>query len=265
MIEVERDDHVATVWLNREDKLNAMGLEFWEDLPVIMDALGADETIRSIVIAGRGRSFTVGIDLVAFAPLFTGGAASVSERREAFATIKRLQHTFTSVADCPKPVIAAVHGHCLGGGLNLVAACDIRLAAADARFSLRETKLAIVADVGALQRLPAIIDAGRLAEIAFTGRDFDAAEAAEIGLVSRVYDDPPELIAAAHEMAHAIAANSPLAVQGAKAVLRAGRDRSVEAALDYVALWNSAFGASEDIQEAVAAYVEQREPRFEGR
>jgi enoyl-CoA hydratase len=233
-----------------------------------MDALGAADSVRAVVIGGRGKAFTAGIDLVEMGPFMAHGldvgGSVVANRRAFFAELKKLQRTFSSIADCPKPVIAAVHGYCLGGGIDLITACDIRLAASDAVFSVRETKMAMVADVGTMQRLPRIIDPGRVAEIVYTGKDFDAAEAAEMGLVGHVYADREELWERAAEMAHAIAANSPLAVQGAKAILRANEGRSVDEALDYMALWNTAFIHSSDMEEAIRAYLEKRDPEFEG-
>jgi enoyl-CoA hydratase len=170
----------------------------------------------------------------------------------------------TAVADSPVPVIAAVQGYCIGGGVDLAAACDIRLASADALFSVRETKVAIVADIGSLQRLPAIIGQGHVAELAFTGKDITAARAEAIGLVNHVSADAVTVVADARSMAAEIAANPPLAVQGTKAVLAACEDRSVSEGLDYVATWNAAFLASDDLTEAMTAFVEKRPPNFTG-
>jgi enoyl-CoA hydratase len=272
VISVSFDEHVATVWLDRQEARNAFAPAFWDEFPDIIDALGADVETRVIVVAAKGTAFTVGIDLKAFGPAFVSGGVDPSSgtepgagrNRELYRSVKRMQRTFSSLADCPKPVIAAVHGYCIGAGVNLITACDIRFAAADSVFSVRETKLAMVADVGALQRLPKIIDPGRVAEIVYTGKDFGADEALDMGLVSRVAADAE----AVHELAHAtalqIAANSPLAVQGAKAVITAGETMSVAQHLDYVALWNSAFLASNDLTEATMAFLEKREPRFTG-
>jgi enoyl-CoA hydratase len=172
-----------------------------------------------------------------------------------------MQHTITSVADCPKPVIAAVHGYCLGAGVDLITACDIRLASPDATFSVRETKLGMVADVGTMQRLPKVIAPGHVAELAFTGKDITADRAKEIGLINDVYTD---VYRAALNLAGEIAYNSPLAVQGAKAVLRAAENRSIAQALDYMAVWNAAFLPSNDLQEAMRAHIEKRPPDFKG-
>lgn len=178
--------------------------------------------------------------------------------------LKKMQRTFSSLAECPKPVIAAIHGHCIGAGIDLITACDIRYSSADATFSVRETKIAMVADVGTIQRLPRIIDPGRVAEIVYTGKDFGADEARDMGLVSRVFPDGDTTYQAALDVAGDIASNSPLAVQGAKAVLRAGEGRSVEENLDHVALWNTAFLHSNDFVEATMAFLEKRPPTFKG-
>ena len=157
-----------------------------------------------------------------------------------------------------------MNGYCIGVGVDLITACDVRLAAEDALFSVRETKMAMVADVGTLQRLPKLIAAGQVAELVYTGRDIGAQKALEIGLVNAVYPDHEALLKGARELADEIAENSPLAVQGAKAVLRAGADRNVRDALDYVALWNAAFLRSHDLDEAVQAFMEKRPPHFRG-
>ena len=158
------------------------------------------------------------------------------------------------MAACRKPVIAAVHGWCIGGGVDLISAADVRLASADAKFSIREARLAIVADVGSLQRLRGIIGEGQLRELALTGKDITAERAEQIGLVNDVLPDQEALMAAALEMAGEMAANSPLAVAGTKAVLNEGREEDIARGLRHVALWNSAFLHSEDLLEAVAAH-----------
>ena len=174
------------------------------------------------------------------------------------------QVAITAGAVCPKPTIAAIHYWCIGGGIDLTTACDIRLCSVDSVFSVRETKIAIVADVGTLQRLPGIIGRGHVNELVFTGKDIDAARAKEIHFVNEVYPDKAATVAAAQEMAREIAANSPLAVQGVKDVLRYCEGKSVEDGLRYVAAWNSAFVQSDDLTEAMQAFMERREPQYTG-
>jgi enoyl-CoA hydratase len=231
-----------------------------------MDELGADEAVRAIVLAAQGPHFTVGLDLKAMGEgISLGGGGGAGGRRRLLDDIHRLQGTITSVARCPKPVIAALHGYCLGGGIDLITACDVRLAAANTIFSVRETRMAMVADVGTLQRLPAIVGAGHTAELALTGDDIDAERARAIGLVTHVYEDQARTLEAARAMADRIAANSPLAVQGTKQVLAYCADKSVADGLAYVAAWNAAFVASEDLGEALAAFLQKRTPSFKGR
>ncbi len=272
VLTIEVDGHVATLWLDRPEKRNAMGLAFWADLPVAMAALGADPDVRVVVLAARGPHFSVGLDLSALADIAGDGGAGADGKQPSAAaravrqrsTIIRLQASVTAVADCPVPVIAAVHGWCIGGGVDLIAACDIRLASADAQFSVREAKIAIVADIGSLQRLPAIIGKGHVAELAYTGKDISADRAAAIGLVNHVSPDADAVLADARAMAAEIAANSPLAVQGTKAVLVAGEDQTVAEGLDYVATWNAAFLSSDDLTEAMTAFMEKRPGNFTG-
>jgi enoyl-CoA hydratase len=269
VLSVERDGHVVTLWLDNPERRNAMGPAFWADLPAVMGELSDDPEVRAVVIGAKGPHFTVGLDLKAM-NLATAGGAAPARSQAAKATsflreVKRMQRSITAVADCPKPVIAAVHGACIGGGVDLITACDIRLASADAYFSVRETKIAIVADVGTLARLPRIVGKGNVAELAFTGKDISADRASRMGLVNEVFADVEGLHKAAREMASEIAANSPLAVMGTKAVLEACADRSVAERLDYVGVWNAGFLASDDLTEAMAAFLEKRPPDFTGR
>ena len=272
VLTVEADGHVATLWLDRPEKRNALGPAFWSDLPVAMAAIGSDPEIRAVVIAAKGPHFSVGLDLVAMAGLGgpmnsrDGAPLSMAARaKSARTSVLQLQASVTAVADCPLPVIAAIHGYCIGGGVDLAAACDIRLASLDALFSVREAKVAIVADLGSLQRLPHIIGKGHVAELAFTGKDITAARAREIGLVNEVSADADAVVADARALATEIAANSPLAVQGTKAVLAAGEGKSVAEGLDYVATWNAGFLASDDLVEAMTAFMEKRPGSFTGR
>lgn len=263
---IERDGHVATLWLDSPERRNAMGPDFWTDLPVLMGELSADDDVRAVVVAAKGSAFTVGLDLKTMGGSLGGGGgdSKAATARRFLPGVKRLQAAITAVADCPKPTIAAVHGWCIGGGVDLITAADIRLCSADAKFSVRETKIAIVADLGTLQRLPRVIGKGHVAELAYTGKDIDADRALRIGLVNDVLPDADALHKAAWDMAGEIAANSPLVVQGTKHVLRASEERTVEEGLDYVAVWNAAFLQSNDLGEAMTAFMEKRPPRFTG-
>ena len=266
VLTIERDGPVATLWLDSAERRNAMGPAFWSDLPVAMAELEGDPAVRAVVVAARGPLFSAGLDLGAMAGDVLGGAepSSAARAKRLLSTVQRLQASITSVERCSKPVVAAVHGACIGSGVDLVTACDIRLCSADATFSVRETRMAMVADVGTLQRLPRIVGRGHAAELALTGRDIDGDRAREIGLVNDVLADADALHAAARALAGEIAANAPLAVQGTKHVLRACEDRTVDEGLDYVAVWNAAFLLSDDLNEAMAAFFEKRPPQFRG-
>jgi enoyl-CoA hydratase len=272
VLSIETEAHVATLWLDRPEKRNAMGPAFWSDLHLAMAAIGSEPELRAVVVAAKGPHFSVGLDLVAMAGLTgppgadNGAPVSMAARaRSARAEILRLQASVSAVADCPLPTIAAIHGYCIGGGVDLAAACDIRLASADAVFSVRETKVAIVADLGSLQRLPHIIGKGHVAELAYTGKDITAPRAHSIGLVNDISPDASQVLADARSMAADIAANSPLAVQGTKAVLNAGEGRSVAEGLEFVATWNAGFLASDDLTEAMTAFLERRPGVFTGK
>lgn len=271
VIEVERDDHVATVWLNRPEALNAFNPPMWQEFPAAVEELDRDPDVRAIIVAGRGRCLTAGLDLKAFGPLVAGGeslsgvvGSPVAKRRALLDDIRSMQDTFSCLARADTPAIGVAHGWAIGAGMDLLTACDIRIAAADAVFAVRETRIAMVADVGTLQRLPRIIPAGHAAELIYTGKDIDAPRALEIGLVNSVHPDADAALAAAREMAHDIATNSPLAVRGSKHVVRANDGRTVEEALEYVALWNASFLHSDDLREAMMAYLESRDPEYRG-
>jgi enoyl-CoA hydratase len=260
---VDRDGHVALVTLLAP----AMGFEFFTELPKLFRELDADPGVRAIIIGGSGTNFSFGLDLKDVAPLFgplTTGEIGASARTAMLAKVREWQASITAVAACRTPIISAIHGWCIGGGIDLVAATDIRLASADARFSVRETKMAIVADLGSLQRLVGIIGDGHLRELALTGGDIDSARAERIGLVNTVYPDAVALREAALSMARTIAANPPLVVRGVKEVLDAERAPRVEAGLRYVATWNAAFLPSRDLGEAFASFAERRPAEFAG-
>jgi len=264
---VEVKDNVAQVTLIGPGKGNAMGPAFWAEMPVAFGELDADPEVRAIVLTGSGRNFSYGLDLLAMGgtlPSMGGGEVSARPRSEFHTTVKRMQQSITAVADCRTPTVAAIQGWCIGGGVDLISAVDIRYASADAKFSVREVKLSIVADVGSLARLPYILSDGHLRELALTGKEIDAARAEKIGLVNEVLPDADACLAAAHATATEIAANSPLVVAGIKDVLDEQRVDDVAASLRYVAAWNSAFLPSRDLKEGIAAMFEKRAPHFTG-
>ena len=264
---VETADHVAEVVLRTPGKGNALGPDFWRELPETFGALDRDAAVRAIVLRADGEHFTYGLDLVAMmsdlGPIVGGGLADARTRLHE--TILRLQDAVSSIVRCRKPVVAAIHGACIGGGVDVITACDVRVAAKDARFSVREVRVAMVADLGTLQRLPRIVGEGHARELALSGADIDAERALRIGLVNDVLATKTDAWEAARARARAIADNPPLVVQGVKQVMNERVAREDDAGLRHVAAWNSAFLPSEDLGEALAAFAEKRKPRFRGK
>ncbi|GAB09395.1 putative enoyl-CoA isomerase [Gordonia araii NBRC 100433] len=266
--EVDVADGIAEVTLIGPGKGNAMGPDFWSELVPLFGALDTDKEVRAVVLTGSGKHFSFGLDLPAMAGDFgkvLAEDAKAGPRTDFHDTIKRMQAGINAVADCRKPVIAAVAGWCIGGGVDLITAADVRYASADAKFSVREVRVAIVADMGSLARLGSIVGDGHLRELAFTGKDIDATRAERIGLVNEVFDDAEAVLAGARAAAREIADLPPLVVQGTKTVLDHSRRAQVEDSLRYVAAWNAAFLPSEDLTEAISAVFEKRPPKFQGK
>ena len=258
------EDHIATVTLNRPEKANAMNLAMWHDIRTAFKWIDAAPEVRVAILAGEGNSFSSGIDL----QMMVGLGAQIEDKcegrmRESLRIIiLDLQDTLTSLERCRKPVLAAVHGACIGGGIDLITCADMRYCASDAYFSIKEIDIGMVADVGTLQRLPRLVGEGMARELAYTGRKFDAAEAREIRLVNRVFDTREALHSGVREIAQAIAAKSPLAVRGTKEMITYARDHSVADGLNYVATWNAAMLMSEDLQQAMMAHMTGQKPTF---
>lgn len=260
-LSAELDDKVALLRFNRPDKANALNLQMWQDLRAALDWADGEPGVRAVVLAGSGKHFCSGIDLA----MLVGLQSSIQDecegrkRDKLRRVILDLQDCVNSLERCRKPVIAAIHGACLGGGLDIALAADFRFAAEGAVFGVREVDLGMVADVGSLQRLPRVVGEGVARELALTGRDMVAEEALEVGLVNRVVADADAVLAAALQSAKLIAGKSPLAVRGSKEVMNYSRDHSVADGLQFVAGWNAAMLISEDIQKAgMAAMMKQQ-------
>ncbi|MFE8601749.1 crotonase/enoyl-CoA hydratase family protein [Archangium violaceum] len=268
-LRIEQSDGIAELVLTGPGKGNALGPDFWREMPEALRALDADDSVRVILLRGDGSNFTYGLDLMAMTeslgPLILGEGNLALERTKLLQLIEKMQAATEGLARSRKPVLAAVHGWCIGGGMDLIAACDFRYCSREAKFSLREVRVGITADLGALQRLPRIIGEGNARELAYTGGDVDADRALQMGLVNQIFATPEELLASARATARKIADNPPLVVQGAKQVMEYCADKSVADGLRYVAVWNSAFLQSHDLAEAFAAFAERRTPRFQGR
>jgi len=257
-------DGIAEIRLNRPDKSNAMHDAMWQEIRQAFDWVDSTPEARVAILAGAGRNFCAGIDLAMLGSIQQRIAHPDGARsREALRRlILDLQNCLSAIERCRKPVLAAIQGACVGGALDLVTCCDMRYAAEDAVFSIKEIDLGMVADVGTLQRLPRLIGDGIARELAYTGRTVDAAEAAEIGLVNRVFTSCEALTAGVRDIAVSIAAKSPLATRGLKEVMNYSREHSIADGLNYVATWNAALLLSGDLGECIAAQREKRAPNF---
>ncbi|MCD6485757.1 MAG: crotonase/enoyl-CoA hydratase family protein [Syntrophobacterales bacterium] len=265
---VEKKPPVAWVYLNRPEKKNAMNLPAWRESIPIFDDLDKDPDIRVVIISGKGSCFTTGIDLmdmVGAVPEILNNDQKGGTKWSLLSKIYPLQDTMTCIERCRKPVIAAIHGYCVGAGLDMATACDIRLCSENAIFSLRETAVGFVADVGVLQRIPLIVGQGIARELAYSAKDISATRAKEILLVNEMYRDYEDLMKGAEEMAMEIAEKSPLAVQASKEVLNYGIGKSVNDGLRHVASISSNIIPSADLMEAVTAFAEKRKPHFTGK
>uniref|UniRef100_A0A8C5PZK8 Delta(3,5)-Delta(2,4)-dienoyl-CoA isomerase, mitochondrial n=1 Tax=Leptobrachium leishanense TaxID=445787 RepID=A0A8C5PZK8_9ANUR len=254
-------EHVLHVELNRPEKRNAMNRSFWSEMVLCFRAIAEDPVCRAVVISGAGKMFTSGIDLMDLGSDFLQPGDSDAARIawDLRRKVTRYQESFSVIEKCPKPVIAAVHGGCIGGGVDLVSACDIRYCTQDAWFQVKEVDLGLAADVGTLQRLPRIIGSKSLVnELALTARKMLSDEAHSSGLVSRVLPDKAALLLAAFDLAAEIASKSPIAVQGTKVNLVYSQNHSVQESLDYMACWNMSMLQSEDVLKSAQAALERK-------
>ena len=261
---VSLQDHIPTVRLNRRDKAHAMNAAMWQDIRRAFQWVDETPEARVAVLQGEGKLFTAGIDLQMMMGLGPQIQNDCDGRtREALRrVILDMQDTLTSLERCRKPVLAAIHGACIGGGIDLITCADMRYASSDAYFSIKEIDIGMTADVGTLQRLPKLVGEGITRELAYTGRKFDAAEAKEMGLVNRVFESREALYAGVHELAATIAAKSPLSIRGTKEMITYARDHSVADSLNYIATWNAAMLMSSDLTAAMTASMSKQAPSF---
>jgi enoyl-CoA hydratase len=260
-------DHIANLVLSRPDELNTMSRDFWVELGDVLEEINKDSDIRVVVMSSTGKHFCAGMDLNAF----SNGVDNIPDDKKpdharigeaVYRVAKELQEYISTLEKIRVPVIAAIHGGCIGGAVDLVTACDIRLASQDAFFCIQEINIGMAADVGTLQRLPKIIPDSKMREMAYTGRRMYADEAKENGLVSNTYESHEKLLEAANELAREIASKSPVAIYGLKAVMNYSRDHTVSEGLEYNALWSGAMLSQKDMAEAMTANVEKRDASF---
>ena len=258
------DNHVVEICLNRPEAINSMNTDFWNELPAIIDALDSKAVARVIILSSKGKHFTAGMDLEVLSNM--GGNPDDEPARRAEQTrrwILSLQNTFTQLEAARMPVISAIQGACIGGGVDMVCATDMRFCTANAYFNIKETELGITADVGTLQRIQHVMPSGLARELAYSSRNLGAEEALTCGFVNEVYETHEEMLDAVRALATDIARHSPMAVHGTKIMLNYSRDHSVQDSLNHMATWQSGMLQVPDVQEAMQAGAEKRTPKFD--
>jgi enoyl-CoA hydratase len=263
-------DGVAHLRMNRPEAMNTMTPAFWRELPALVNELSDAGEARVIVLSSTGKHFTAGMDLAVFQGGNLGGALGSGAAEEPGRARSRtrqaalvFQESFNALEKARVPVLAAIQGGCVGGGVDMVSACDARYCTADAFFCIQEINLGLTADVGTLQRLPKLIPAGVVRELAYTGRRMSAQRAKEVGLVNEVFPTHEALLGGVLEIAREIAEKSPLAIWGSKQMLNYARDHSVEDGLEYIATWQAGMFFGTDMAEAFRAKAEKRKPAFQ--
>lgn len=261
---VEINDHIAHVAFNKPEKANALDATGWQEMQAIFELLDKTPEARVIVLSGEGKHFCSGIDVSLLMAIRQRVSLDCEGRmREKLRElVLQLQDTVSAIEKCRKPVLAAIHNACVGGGVDIVSACDMRYATEHGFFAIAEIDMGMVADLGTLQRLPKIIGDGMAREMAYTGRRVYGPEAKEIGLINRHFDDKESLMAAVFVIASQIASKSPLSIRGTKEIINYTRDHSVADGLKYMAIWNAALLLSNDLNEAFMAKMERRSPTF---
>ena len=260
--QITHDGPVAHLRLTRPEASNALDMAFWRGVGPALKALDASGETAALVISGEGKNFCAGMDI----SVFSGGAilkADTASERQAFHQAARdLQEALTTLERVRFPVIAAVHGACVGAGLDLIAACDLRLASQDAYFRIEEINIGMMADLGSLQRLPKLMPEGVVRELAYLGSSLNAERAERLGFVNAVSPDAESVVSAALEMASRIASKAPLAIAGSKAALNHARDHTVAEGLEWVAVMQGSLWQPSDIMAAIQARMSRSQAGF---
>ena len=265
--DVQIDNNIAHIILNRPEKRNSMVPAFWNELPKIVRDIDENSKARVIVLSSTGPHFSSGLDVASFVePEIADPAAKKAAEIQAGANfngaVKNMQGTFTVLQECRLPVLAAVQGGCIGGGVDLITACDMRFATEDAFITIFETNIGMTADVGTFPRITKLIADGLARELAYTGRRMHADEGKTAGLFNNVYKDHEAMMAAVMKMAAEIASKAPLAIMGCKRMMNYSQNHTVEDSLDYIAIWNASMLQRDEIFEAMKANQEKRQGEF---
>jgi len=266
---VEIADNIAHLQMKRPDEFNSMVAEFWKELPAIVEEIDDQAKARVIVISSTGKHFTAGMDLAAFASgTSIGTTRTTRERGRAGANLRfhamDLQDTFNILERARMPVLAAIQGGCVGGGVDLTSACDCRYATEDAFFVVQEINIGMTADVGTFPRLCNLLPQGVVRELAYSGRRLPAKKALEYGLVNEIFPTQEAMLTHVMAVAKEIAEKSPLAVYGSKMMVNYARDHSIADGLDYIATWQSGmYNPETDMREAMMAKKEKRPAKFD--
>jgi enoyl-CoA hydratase len=265
--DLELKDGVAHLRMSRPEAMNTMTPAFWRELPALVNQLSDAGEARVVVLSSTGKHFTAGMDLAVFQGGSLGLGGKDEEPGRARSRTRQaalvFQASFDALEKARVPVLAAIQGGCVGGGVDMISACDARYCTADAFFCIQEINLGLTADVGTLQRLPKLIPAGVVRELAYTGRRMPAQRAKEVGLVNEVYPTQEAMLTGVLEIAREIAEKSPLAIWGSKQMLNYARDHSVEDGLEYIATWQAGMFFGTDMAEAFRAKAEKRKPVFQ--
>jgi enoyl-CoA hydratase len=258
--------HVAQVLMSSGRRGNPVGLKFLDELGAAFDAVSAHPEVRAVVLVGDDKDFSFGLDVMGVAPMLMPLLQTGEDGRNEIQRKGALwQQALSSIAECKQPVIAAVHGWCIGAGLEMIAACDVRLCSDDAKFSLREVKVGIVSDLGGLQRLPQLMSHGWLRQMAFTGEDITAAQALSMGLVNATHATADAARTAALELAQRMAQNAPRVVEGIKHVLNAQTEEAVQKSLAHTLRLNASLFQTQDFMEAMMSAMQKRPGVFTGK
>ena len=255
-------NHIAHLVLSRPEAMNTMHPTFWRELDDVLTRLHREGTALVLVISSTGKHFSAGMALETFAGAIQMDDQSPEGRAAIFDLLTDMQSTFTKLERLRIPVIAAIQGGCIGGAVDMVTACCIRYATADAFFCIQEINIGMVADVGTLQRLPKLIPEAVVKELAYTGRRLGADKALGYGLVNAVFDSPEALLAGALQCAAEIAAKPPVAIWGTKQAIHYTRDHSVHDALEQMGWLQGAIWSNAHVRESVAAMKEKRAGQF---